>query len=268
MALTNAHHEGLIAFEWHHLLEAMTAVESGVAIGFQYTEDEARQVAIHEAGHAVAAHIYRPNVESSRLSIKRRGASGGHHQSFEREERFVHFQSEVFGDLIHGLGAMAAEHVFYGENTEGVGGDLQGTTNQATIMVGAAGMAPQPIHLNGHRFGTETEAETRDKIAERFEKIGLRLMNRTRGGGGLQNDPLGAVLSDPTKRAYAAQLLGQAFVTAHNAIRTNKEATERVAEAVLEKKEIFGDDLVNLLDSVGLKKPEIDWTKEESWPQM
>jgi cell division protease FtsH len=268
MALTNAHHEDKEAFEWQHLLDAMTAIESGIAIGFQYTPNEARQVAIHESGHAVAAHIYRPNVESSRISIKRRGHSGGHHQSFEREERFVHFQSEVFGDLIHGLGAMAAEHVFYGENTEGVGGDLQGTTNQATIMVGAAGMAPQRLELNGSRFNGEPEEETRKIIAKRFEEIGSRLINRTRGGGGFQNDPLGAVLSDPHKRALAAQLLGQAFVTAYNAIQHNKEATERVADAVLEQKEIFGDDLVRLLDAQKLEKPQIDWTKEESWPRM
>ena len=268
MALTNAHHEGKVAFEWHHLLDAMTAVEAGIAIGVQYTPDEARSIAIHEAGHAVAAHIYRPNVESSRLSIKRRGETGGHHQSFEKEERFTHFQSERFGDLIHGLGAMAAEHVFYGQNTEGVGGDLEGATNRAAVMVGAAGMAPQRLELNGVRFDDETEEETRKRIEKRFEGIGLRLMNRTRGGGGFQNDPLGAVLSDPHKRALAAQLLGQAFVTAHNAVRHNKEATERVAEAVLEKKEIFGDDLVRLLDAQKLEKPIIDWTKEETWPLM
>ena len=37
---------------------------------------------------------------------------------------------------------------------------------------------------------------------------------------------------------------------------------------MIEKKEIYGDDLIKLLDSVELKKPEIDWMKEESWPQI
>jgi hypothetical protein len=42
----------------------------------------------------------------------------------------------------------------------------------------------------------------------------------------------------------------------------------QVATAVEEKKEIFGDELNRLLDSVKLEKPEIDWTKEETWPKM
>jgi ATP-dependent Zn protease len=268
MALTNAHHEGLVAFEWHHLVDAMTAVESGTAVGVQYTQEEARSTAIHEAGHAVAAHIYRPDVESSRLSIRMRGGSLGHHQSFEKEERFGHFQSELFGDLIHGLGAMAAEHVFYGENTNGVGGDLQNTTARAAIMVGASGMAPSPLVLPEGKFADESEEQTRERIAERFEKIGLRLMNRTRGSADFHNDPIAAVLMDPNKRKQAAQLLGEAFAIAHNMIRQNKDAVEKIADALMEKKEIFGDELVRLLDTQKLTKPVVDWTEEEAWPQI
>jgi cell division protease FtsH len=263
MALTNAHHEGKLEFEWHHVVDAMTTVESGTAVGVQYTEGEARATAIHEAGHAAAAHIYRPNVESSRLSIRMRGASLGHHQSFEKEERFGHFQSEMFADLVHGLGAMAAEHVFYGENTNGVGGDLQSATQDAAVMVGAAGMAPQRLELNGG-----DDKEKREEISKRFETVGLRLMNRTRGSADYHADPIASVLGDPYKRRLAAEFLGQAFVLAYQAVLQNKEAVEKIANAVMEQKEIFGDDLVRLLDSVGLKKPEIDWTKEETWPRM
>jgi ATP-dependent Zn protease len=268
MALTNAHHEGQIAFTWEHLVDAMTAVESGTAVGVQYTPLEARATAVHEAGHAAAAHVYRPDVESSRLSIRMRGESLGHHQSFEKEERFGHFQSELFGNLVHGLGAMAAEHVFYGENTNGVGGDLQNATAAAAGMVGAAGMAPAPIELSQERLDDESEEQTRERIAKRFEQVGLRLMNRTRGSADFHADPIASILQDPHKRAAAAQLMGQAFVIAHNLIRQNKDAVERIAEAVMDKKEIFGDELVDLLDAARLAKPEIDWQKEETWPRM
>ena len=37
---------------------------------------------------------------------------------------------------------------------------------------------------------------------------------------------------------------------------------------MIEKEELYGDDLNRLLDSAALKKPEIDWTKEEIWPRM
>jgi hypothetical protein len=76
------------------------------------------------------------------------------------------------------------------------------------------------------------------------------------------------VLRDHYKTEVAAQFLGQAFVTAYAFVLHNKDKVEQVATAVQDKKEIFGDDLNRLLDSVGLEKPTIDWTKEETWPQM
>jgi ATP-dependent Zn protease len=262
MALTNAHHEGQTAFTWQHLVDAMTVVESGTAIGVKYTPKETRAVAIHEAGHATAAHAYRPEIESSRLSIRMRGGSLGHHQFFDREERFSSWQSEEAGDLIHTVGSMAAEHVFYGENSVGVSGDLGQATARAATMVGVWGMAPKPLDLSGH------DDATREKIEKRLREIGLRLMNRTRGSADFHSDPVASVLQDHFKREVAAQFLGQAFVTAYVFVLKNKEKVAEVAKAVEEKKEIFGDELNRLLDSVGLEKPTIDWTKEETWPQM
>jgi ATP-dependent Zn protease len=260
MALTNAHHEGLPQFTWKHLVDAMTVIESGTAINVKYTEADARAVAIHEAGHAAAAHVFVPEVESSRLSIKMRGNSLGHHQSFEKEERFGAFQSRMFGELIHAVGAMAAELVFYGENSVGVGGDLMSTTWTATGMVGAAGMSPSPIDLGGKTFADETEEQTRERVMRRLEDVGARLMNRSAGGW----DSLG----DPKKRAYAAQFIGEAFVTAYNLILQNKAKIEAVADAVLEEKEIYGDDLIRLLDEQDFKRPVIDWTDESVWPKF
>ena len=263
MALTNAHHEGQTAFTWQHLVDAMTVVESGTAIGVKYTPGETRAVAIHEAGHATTAHAYRPEIESSRLSIRMRGGSLGHHQFFDREERFSSWQSEEAGDLIHTVGSMAAEHVFYGENSVGVSGDLGQATARAATMVGVWGMAPNPLNLNGH-----DDPETREKLEKRLRDIGFRLMNRTRGSADYHADPVASVLQDRHKANTAAMFLGIAFVTAYNFVLHNKEKVERVARAVEERKEIFGDDLNRLLDSVGLEKPEIDWSKEESWPQI
>jgi ATP-dependent Zn protease len=268
MALTNAHHEGKGQFSWTHLVDAMTVIESGTAIGVQYVEHETRATAIHEAGHAAAAHVYRPDLESSRLSIRMRGRSLGHHQSFQREERFSEWQTEAMGNLIHILGAMAAERVFYNENTNGVGGDLQSATQDAAWMVGTSGMGPERIDLNGVKFADETEEQTRERIMKRFETIGLTLMNRTRGGADFHADPIASVLQDPYKRTAAAQILGQAYVTAENFIASNKEAVSRIAETVIEKRELYGDELVALLDAQDLKRPELDWTKEETWPRI
>jgi cell division protease FtsH len=272
LALTYAHHQGRPQFVWDDLVEAMTTLESGTAIGIDYIPEETRAVAIHEAGHAVAGHVYMKGRESTRLSIRMRGGSLGHHQAMEREERFSRFRSEEMGLLVWGLGAMAAERVFYGENSNGVGGDLMSTTAAAAWMVGASGMGPEPLELNGSigyrqngSLRRLTAQEQREAIMKRFEEIGLQLMNRT-GSGPMDHNPIGAVLSDPYKRRTVAQILGQAYMKAHHLIEHNKMQVERIAEAVIEKKELYGDELVRLLDGAKLEVPQVDLTKESAWP--
>jgi ATP-dependent Zn protease len=271
MALTHAHHDGRLQFAWDDIVEAMTTVESGTAIGTEYIPEETRAVALHEAGHAAAAHVYMKGSESTRLSIRRRGAALGHHQAREKEERFSSWRSEEMANLIWTLGAMAAEHVFYGENSTGVGGDVQSATARAAWMVGACGMAPEPVALNASSNGRPTKRTLdakREQIKKQFELIGTQIMNRTGDGGPLGHDPLAAVLNDRDKRALAAQFLGQAYVTAHALIAHNREAVEKIADALIEKRELFGDELVEILEAAKLKVPEVDLTKEEAWPAL
>jgi ATP-dependent Zn protease len=205
-------------------------------------------------------------TESTRLSIRMRGGSLGHHQAREKEERFSRWRSEEFARLVWGLGSMAAEQVFYGENATGVGGDVQSVTAQAAYMVGASAMGPMLVDLP--TFADETEEETRTRVMKRFERIGLQIMNRTAGGGPMAMDPISSVLSDGDKRRAAAQILGQAYVAAHNLVLANKDGVERVANELVEKRELFGDELVGLLDSLELQAPEVDYTQDEAWPKI
>jgi ATP-dependent Zn protease len=76
------------------------------------------------------------------------------------------------------------------------------------------------------------------------------------------------VLNDPSKRALAAQLLGQAYVTAYALISHNQEAVEQIAEALIERKELFGDELVEILDNAKLQIPKVDLAKAEAWPAV
>jgi ATP-dependent Zn protease len=264
MALTIAHHSNREAFNWEDLVESITTLESGTAVGIEYVPEESRATAIHEAGHAVAGHAYMTDAESTRLSIRMRGGSLGHHQAREKEERFSRFQGELFARLVWGLGAMAAERVFYNENSSGVGGDVMSATSQAAWMVGASAMGPQPFHVEP-RNG-ESEEEARQRVLERFERIGLQIMNRTSGGGPMAMDPIAGVLSDPAKRRVAAQMLGQAYVAAHNLVVHNKVAVEHVADMVLMRKELFGDELLELLNRQKIAIPQVDLNDEASWP--
>ena len=266
MALTIAHHSQREALGWDDLVEAMTTLEAGTAVGIEYVPEESRAVAIHEAGHAAAGHVYLKGAESTRLSIRMRGGALGHHQALEKEERFSRFRSEEFARLVWGLGAMAAERVFYGENSNGVVGDVQSVTAQAAYMFGASAMGPQPFEIAPKE--DETQEEARERILGRFEKIGLQIMARTGGGGPFSENPVASVLSDPHKRSIAAQIVGQAYVAAHNLIVANREAVEKIADVLKARRELFGDELLDLLESAKLTIPDVDLAEESSWPTM
>jgi cell division protease FtsH len=267
MALTYAHHDGRPAFSWDDLVESMTTVESGTAINIEYVPDETRAVAIHEAGHAAAAHVFMPGVESTRVSIRRRGGSLGHHQALEKEERFSRWRHEQMGTLIWTLGAMAAEHVFYAENSDGVGGDVQSATTRAAFMVGTSAMGPEWVEV--HRVADdETEQQARERLMKRFEAIGLQIMNRTGGGTPFTHDPISSVLNDPHKRRTAAQILGQAYLKAHHLMDQNREAVDKLANDLIDRREIYGDELLELLRDAKLQPPVIDYQDERAWPRI
>jgi ATP-dependent Zn protease len=267
MALTYAHSDGRPYFDRTDIVEAMTTIESGTAVGITYVEEETRATAIHEAGHAVASHVYMKDVLSTRLSIRMRGGSLGHHQAIQKEERFSSWRHDEVGNLVWTLGAMAAEREFYGENSRGVGGDVQSATWVAARMVGMAGMGPEPLDLRG-RVPRETLEKTERDLMERFERIGLQIMNRASGGSMMTSDPVSSVLSDPSKRRAAAQILGQAYITAACCVRHNREAVARVAETLVQKRELYGDEVVELLEAAELEAPAIDVLDETIWPKV
>ena len=197
-----------------------------------------------------------------------RGGSLGHHQALEKEERFSRFQSEEFGTLVWVLGAMAAERVFYGENTNGVGGDVQSATAQAAWMVGASAMGPEPF--DGHAAATARPRRRRaQRVLKRFETIGLQIMNRTSGGGPFDGEPDRGRPRRPRKRQLAAQILGQAYVIglqpdpARTGTRSRRSPTSSSSAA-----RCSATNWSRILDGVGLERPDLDLEKEDVWPKM
>jgi ATP-dependent Zn protease len=267
MALTHAHHDLRERFGWDDIVEAMTTVESGTAVNIEYVPEETRAVAVHEAGHAVCSHAYMKGAESTRISIRRRGQALGHHQALQKEERFSAWQSEQVSQLVWSLGAMAAERVFYGENSTGVGGDVQTATSMSAWMVGACAMGPEPIEVDNSYTRAEFAEDAKERIEKRFQTIGDQILNRTTGGP-MTQDPIASVLADPHKRRAATILLGQAYVKAHALVEHNRPAVEHVADVLVEKREIHGDEVLELLDSLNLQIPEVDLLEERSWPRI
>ena len=206
----------------------MTTLESGTAIGIDYVTSETRAVAIHEAGHAVAGHVYMKGRESTPPvdphARRRARPSPGAREGGALQPRSAARRSAL---IIWGLGSMAAERIFYGENTNGVGGDLQSVTAAAAWMVGASGMGPERVEIdhvmrrNGHPRKRLPAEVQRAEIMRRFEEIGVQIMNRA-SNGDVAHNAIASVLSDRDKRRMVTQILGQAYMKAHHLSSTTR----------------------------------------------
>jgi ATP-dependent Zn protease len=64
------------------------------------------------------------------------------------------------------------------------------------------------------------------------------------------------------------QLLGQAYLAAHHLIEANRGAVTAVADKLVERRELHGDEVVHLLEAQKLTLPEVDLTKDETWPKL
>jgi hypothetical protein len=145
-----------------------------------------------------------------------------------------------------------------------VGGDVQSATTTAAAMVGMWAMGPEPVHLGG---SLELD-EQHEAALRRLERIGSTIMNRAGSPGLLGDNPIGAVLGSPDKKRAAAQILGQAYITAYALMDANREGLEKIADTLVERKEIYGDEVGELLDSVELRRPALDLTDPATWPTV
>ena len=48
----------------------------------------------------------------------------------------------------------------------------------------------------------------------------------------------------------------------------NRAGLERIAETLIERKEIYGDEVTNLLNRVGLERPKVDLMDDSTWPTV
>jgi hypothetical protein len=145
-----------------------------------------------------------------------------------------------------------------------VGGDVQSATATAAAMVGMWAMGPDPVHIAG---SLELD-DDREAVLKRLERIGSTIMNRAGSPGRFGDNPVGAVLGSPDKKCAAAQILGQAYITAYALMDANREGLEKIADALVERKEIYGDEVGELLDSVSPQRPALDVMDPATWPSV
>jgi uncharacterized membrane protein YqiK len=57
-------------------------------------------------------------------------------------------------------------------------------------------------------------------------------------------------------------------VTAYVTVSANRQQVEKIAEELIQRREMHGDEVVELLDSVGLVRPTVDLLEEKTWPPV
>ncbi|MEC8213668.1 MAG: ATP-dependent zinc metalloprotease FtsH [Cyanobacteriota bacterium] len=214
--------------EQQDLSEAIERVVAGLEKKSRVLQDDEKKVvAYHEVGHAIVGHLMPGGSKVAKISIVPRGMSAlGYTLQLPTEERFLNSKEELQGQIATLLGGRSAEEIVFGKITTGAANDLQRATDLAEQMVGTYGMS-----------------DTLGPLA--YDKQGG---NRFLGQG---NNPRRSV-SDATAQAIDKEVRGlvdKAHDDALEILRQNLGLLETIAQKILEKEVIEGDDLKQMLEA-------------------
>ena len=203
---------------WRDVQRARLTQEIGLAQPVAYTIRERDLIATHEAGHAVAAYLCAKDRRLEVLSIIKRRSALGLLAHSDAEERFTKTKSELEGTLKIALGGMAAEQLFFGESGTGPSSDLTAATTLVAQMVGSFGMGSSLVSYDAVRNGPH-------------------------GGPNIVAKVLN---NDDTKREVDEILRKHKDQVAY-LLETNKDLVEALRDALLEREELMGDEILTVL---------------------
>ena len=165
------------------------------------TENERRNIAIHEAGHATISWKLEYANPLVKVTIVPRGKALGA-AWYLPEERQITTREQLQDEMCALLGGRAAEELFLGHISTGASNDLERVTKQAYAMVVYFGMSDQMPNLNyydstGQEWGftkpysEETarliDQEVQHLINEQYERAKKILSENAQGHNQLAN---------------------------------------------------------------------------------
>jgi cell division protease FtsH len=127
----------------YEIYEARDKVLIGLERNVILTEEDARLIAYHEAGHALVAAVLPHADPVHKVTIIPRGMAMGVTQQLPERDRFL-YSSDYLQDYIAVMmGGRAAEELALGVMTSGASNDLKQATHLARKMVLEWGMSPR-----------------------------------------------------------------------------------------------------------------------------
>ena len=102
---------------------------------------ERKEVAYHEAGHAVIGINLPFSDKVQKITIIPRGNTGGHVLMTPEDDRFLLTKNELIARITGLLGGRTSEEIFFQDVTTGASNDIQEATRLARLMVTELGMS-------------------------------------------------------------------------------------------------------------------------------
>ncbi|RMF88460.1 MAG: ATP-dependent metallopeptidase FtsH/Yme1/Tma family protein [Nitrospirae bacterium] len=188
------------------------------------TDDERVNTAYHEAGHTLVAKLIPGADPVHKVSIIPRGMALGVTQQLPEEDRYTKDQEELEASIAILMGGRSAEELQFGHVTTGASNDIERATQLARRMVCDWGMSEA---LGPLSFGKNEEqiflgreiAQHRDYS----EETARRIDEEVRG------------------------IVMRGYERARNLLRENFDALKRLAETLLERETLEGEEIDAIL---------------------
>ena len=201
------------------------------------TDTEKRLVAYHEVGHALVSALKKGSEPVTKITIVPHTTGAlGYTMYTPEEEKFLSTNTELQTELCSLLGGRAAEAVVFGVKTTGASNDIQRATSLARHMVATYGMSDE--------LGLMAPVVVENQYLE--------------GGVRLDCSNETYALIDTTVK----KMLQASYEEATGILTTNRALLDEIAEYLLLKETITGEELMAFVNAD--KKEQAEETPEET----
>lgn len=180
--------------------------------------NEKKVVAFHEAGHATISWLLEHAHPLVKVTIVPRGKSLGA-AWYLPEERQITTYEQMLDEMTAALGGRAAEQVEFGRVSTGALNDLEKVTKQAFAMVAYFGFSKEVGNISFYDSSGQQDYAFNKPFSERTNEI-------------IDNE--------------VKLIVELCYERALKSLSENKEGLEKLANKLLEKEVIFGEDLENV----------------------
>jgi len=188
------------------------------------SEEEKKRIAYHETGHALVAKFLPGSDPVHKITIIPHGRALGATQSLPSEDRYLYTKSYILTQLSVLLGGRAAELLVFNEESTGAADDLSKATEIARRMVTDWGMS--------EKIGPVTLGKEEEEI----------FLGRELGVRKYYSEETARLIDNEIK-----EIVKNAFDKAVEILRSKMELLHQVANYLLEKETITGQELDEII---------------------